>query len=202
MASGTNNNVPLLSIAMPTWNRSANLQEALMHLLPQVTPYSKQIQIIISDNGSTDDTQDVIKKVIHQYPELNIIANKNDTNLGFYGNLWKCRQLSSGKYLWVLSDDDYVCEGLIQEVIDSINISKKLAVIYLKINSTLTSFIRKRMSRDQLLAEEGYHIGLISSVIFLNEKQSDKALYEKYPTSAFLGFIFLLHAFVFSRNVI
>lgn len=202
MVSGTDNETVALSIAMPTWNRSNNLYEALTCLLPQIYNYSKQIEIIISDNASSDDTQDIITKFKDLYPSLNIITNRNNNNLGFYGNLRKCRELSSGKYLWILSDDDYVCPDLISVILNKIIEANEFAVIYLKNARLQSSFHSYNLDRDQLLIQEGAKIGLISSVLFLNKKEFDKVLYQQYSNSAFLGFIFLLNSFNFCKNVI
>jgi hypothetical protein len=51
-----------------------------------------------------------------------------------------------------------------------------------------------------VLYREGHNLGLISSVIFLNDKLNDEILYENYNESAFIGFIFLLNSFVFSKQ--
>lgn len=202
MEFGTGNNLPILSIAIPTWNRCESLNSALKYLLPQINNFSKQVEILISDNGSEDDTAKVVAMYINRYPELKIIANKNSTNLGFYGNLMKCRELSSGKFLWVLSDDDYVADGLIAEVMKNISSAEELAVIYLKNNVFQNELKSHKLNRDQLLIQEGFKIGLISSVLFLNNKENDEFIYEKYFNNAFLGFIFLLNAFNFNNQVI
>jgi glycosyltransferase involved in cell wall biosynthesis len=202
MVFGTDKILPLLTIAIPTWNRSRSLNIALEHLLPQVANYSKQIEIIISDNGSDDDTGTVVTKFIHSYPQLNIISNKNAENLGFYGNLRKCRKLSSGKYFWVLSDDDYVCEDIISAILQQIQGSNDFAVIYLKNNTHQSQLRNYNSNRDQLLIQESYNIGLISSVIFLNKKEFDESIYLKYNNSAFLGFLLLLNSFNFNTQVI
>ncbi|MDQ6890590.1 MAG: glycosyltransferase [Bacteroidota bacterium] len=191
-----------MSIAIPTWNRSQNLQEALTYLLPQINCCKGQIEIIISDNGSTDNTQSIVTKFIGLYPDLNIISNKNKENLGFYGNFRKCREIASGKYFWVLSDDDYVGPGLIHVILKKISESNDLAVIYLKLDKLQQSFHIYNLERDSLLIQEGYTIGLISSVIFLNSKEFDEAIYQKYTNSAFIAFIFLLNAFNYYKNVL
>lgn len=202
MVSGIDDKIPLLTIAIPTWNRSISLNKALEHLFPQLENYSKQIEIIISDNGSDDDTQYIIRKFIDQYQQLNIISNKNSANIGFYDNFKKCRELSSGKYLWVLSDDDYVCSDIITVILNKICETTEFAVLYLKNKTYQSQFLSYNLDSDQLLIQESYRIGLISSVIFLNKKEFDEILYKKYHDSAFIGFIFLLNSFNFNKNVI
>ena len=55
-----------LSIAIPTHNRAHFLKEELDILLPQVLTRKEEIEIIISDNVSTDDTE----SMIHKYMEI------------------------------------------------------------------------------------------------------------------------------------
>lgn len=194
-------NKPLLTIAIPTWNRSESLKTALEYLLPQIETYSEQIELIISDNNSEDQTQVIINDFLNKHHNLNIISNINTVNLGFYGNFRKCRELSSGKYIWILSDDDYVCSEVISNIIKEL-IESEFAVLYLKNNTSASSFVKIKLSRDLLISQESYNIGLISSVIFLNNKDFDEKLFKEYNKSAFIGFIFLLNSFNFDKRVI
>jgi abequosyltransferase len=56
------NEQPILTIAIPTYNRDFILSKALDNLLPQLSIYEDDIELIISDNASTDNTQEVIKE--------------------------------------------------------------------------------------------------------------------------------------------
>ena len=47
---------PLLTLAIPTYNRSAELQAMLVVLLPQLAGHD-EIDLYVSDNGSTDETE-------------------------------------------------------------------------------------------------------------------------------------------------
>src|SRR5689334_22793293 len=51
--------MPRLTIAIPTVNRAALLGRAIESALAQT---SKEVEIIVSDNGSTDETQAVIER--------------------------------------------------------------------------------------------------------------------------------------------
>ena len=50
---------PLLSVCIPTYNRSTFLQEALMNLLDNQKTCEFCVEILISDNCSTDETESV-----------------------------------------------------------------------------------------------------------------------------------------------
>ena len=62
---------------------------------------------------------------------MNIIHFKQVKNTGYYGNFKKCRELSTGDYFWLLSDNDYVANGLIDYLLD-ILINNKPSFVFLK----------------------------------------------------------------------
>ena len=92
---------PLVSIAMCTYNGSRFLEEQLISLVQQ--SYSN-IEIIITDDGSSDDTVDMIKRYMAQYS--NIKLSENETNLGFVKNFEKAISLCRGEYIALADQDD------------------------------------------------------------------------------------------------
>ncbi|MEM9680491.1 MAG: glycosyltransferase family 2 protein, partial [Bacteroidota bacterium] len=109
---------PLLTIAVPTWNRADILDDALSQLLPQIKHHSDRVEIIISDNASDDHTDQIIKKHCSLNSHLNIIHFTQNENTGYFGNFHKCRTLSSGEYFWLLSDNDFIANGLVDYVLE------------------------------------------------------------------------------------
>lgn len=68
---------PLLSICIPTWNRAEYLEKSLNSLVNQ--DEFAQVEVVISDNASTDGTQSLCEKFCSQYP--NIIYHRNEENI-------------------------------------------------------------------------------------------------------------------------
>lgn len=93
--------MPLLTIAIPTYNRAEILKQKLSFLFSII---DEDCLILISDNASEDNTIDIVKPFIEQFS--NIVYHKNTTNLGYDANVLKCVELSTTDYVWVLSDDD------------------------------------------------------------------------------------------------
>jgi glycosyltransferase involved in cell wall biosynthesis len=202
MESGINNVSPLLTIAIPTWNRASTIDKALEFLLDQVDEFKQYIEVVISNNASEDNTDEIINAHMNNYPNITYIYNVNEVNIGFFGNFKKCRELATGKYLWILSDDDFVCAHVIHEIIDTLTKGNEYSTIFLKNDFKLNFFEKYELSCEKLLEKETYNIGLISSVIFLNEKMNDKFLFDRYYESPFIGFIFLLNSFVYQKNTL
>ena len=87
---------PVVSIVFPTMNRKEMLLECLDSLYKQDYPKDK-IDIIIADNGSTDDSVSVIKK---KFPKVKIIQNKH--NLGSPLAINQCILKTKGDYIFRL----------------------------------------------------------------------------------------------------
>lgn len=101
----------LLTIAIPTFNRASEIKG----LLGQIFGFEiRDICVIVSDNGSSDDT---IKECMcfEKYDNFSLI--QNNTNLGFDQNLHRLINAASSKYIWFLSDDDRVTKELVLKVI-------------------------------------------------------------------------------------
>ena len=73
------NEKPLLSIFIPTYNRSKYLKRSLDSIIIQDEFLDGRVEIVISDNASTDDTEEVVKPYLEKY--TNIYYSKNTENV-------------------------------------------------------------------------------------------------------------------------
>jgi glycosyltransferase involved in cell wall biosynthesis len=97
-----------VTVAIPTYNRSNLLGGALASALAQDYP---DLQVLVVDNASTDDTEAVVRSFAH--PRVSYV--RNDSNLGCTGNLNRALELNSSCYLNILMDDDVLLPGFIAE---------------------------------------------------------------------------------------
>lgn len=104
---------PLLTIAIPTYNRVAYLGDLLSSLFDQLLtePF---VELIISDNASSDETPVLINEYRRRGLPLRYI--RNETNLGADGNILQCFEQARGKYVWIIGDDDILLEGCIKQL--------------------------------------------------------------------------------------
>src|SRR3989344_9093634 len=109
---------PLLSIAIPTYNRAGFLQILFDNIVPQIIAADDAIQICISNNASTDNTRPVIANVEEKHPGL-IKYHQQERNFGAHVNFLKVMDMSDGQFVWLLGDDDLVVESGIKKLIDS-----------------------------------------------------------------------------------
>lgn len=92
---------PLVSIGMPTYNGVRYICEAIESLLAQDYP---NFELIISDNGSTDETPRICRKYADRNPR--IVFYRSETNRGLVYNYNNLLTLASGKYFMWAADDD------------------------------------------------------------------------------------------------
>lgn len=96
------NELPLVSVVVPTYNRKKYVIKAIDSVLRQTY---KNIEIIVMDDCSPDNTSKAVSE--HFGQDLRVKIFKNETNLGFPENLNKGIALSQGKYIARTDDDDF-----------------------------------------------------------------------------------------------
>lgn len=101
-------NQPLLTIAVPTYNRAEKLKVLLENLLPQVAVLP-EVELLVSDNASPDDTQAIVEQAIAQGLRCEYI--RNSTNIEADPNFLQCYERARGKYVWIFGDDDVLLPG-------------------------------------------------------------------------------------------
>lgn len=94
-------NTPLVSIAICTYNGELFLQQQLNSILQQT--YTT-LEIIISDDCSTDGTQEIIQQYASADQRISYFFN--ETNLGFNKNFEKAILLCSAEYIAIADQDD------------------------------------------------------------------------------------------------
>jgi glycosyltransferase involved in cell wall biosynthesis len=91
-----------VSICIPQYNRIRFLLQSLETIAGQDYP---ELEVVISDDCSTDDTQERITSLIPGY-RFPIVYHRNQQNLGYDANYRKCIELATGEYCLVIGNDD------------------------------------------------------------------------------------------------
>jgi glycosyltransferase involved in cell wall biosynthesis len=99
---------PLVSICIPTYNQGEFIEHTINSILNQ--SYTN-LEIIVYDNCSTDNTEDIIKKI--DSPKIKYI--KNESNVGYVENCNRCLGASHGKYIALLHSDDIYESTFVEE---------------------------------------------------------------------------------------
>lgn len=109
---------PLVSVGVPVRNGSAELDKALVSLTCQT--YTN-IEIIVSDNASDDDTVDIVARAAASDPRVRLV--RQHKNIGMVANFRAVLDEAKGDYfLWAAHDDtresDYV-EQLLSRLVEA-----------------------------------------------------------------------------------
>ena len=92
-----------LQIIVITYNREKHVRNMLGMLLAANAP-TRELNILVLDNNSTDGTADVVKSF--QAAHANVSYQKNHYNLGIGGNIARAMEIANQEYVWILGDDD------------------------------------------------------------------------------------------------
>lgn len=96
----------LLSICIPTYMRADLLDISLNELL-SLNNFDDQVEVVISDNASTDNTSDIVRKYQEKYPYKRIRYYRSESNIGAVENSY--RVLSHGEGFYLKLFNDYIC---------------------------------------------------------------------------------------------
>jgi glycosyltransferase involved in cell wall biosynthesis len=116
-----------LSIVIPTADRANTLFYTLQTVLSQT--YTN-LQIIVSDNNSIDDT----KKVVHSFSDQRIKYLNTGRRLGMSNNWEFALSFVDGDFVFFLGDDDGLLPNACQDVVNLINKFNVKAVTWSKAN--------------------------------------------------------------------
>lgn len=117
---------PLISILIPTYNRAIYLKDIIERLLCQTY---KNIEIIITDDCSTDNTKEV---VLSFSKENRIRYIRRDVNMWPYLNFFTTLCFDScGQFAFYHADDDYVVDNnWLAEVVELLNTNFQIGMVH------------------------------------------------------------------------
>jgi abequosyltransferase len=104
-----------LSICIPTFNRAPFLAELLDSIVSQSHP---EVEVVVSDDASPDDTAEVAKSYGNRIPNYRVI--RQPANIGLDRNFLAVVEAASGDFVWLMGDDDRLEPGGIDRVLEAL----------------------------------------------------------------------------------
>jgi abequosyltransferase len=176
----------LLTIAIPTYNRSKYLNLCLAQIGNQFHGNEQIIELLVSDNNSTDNTEEIVQKYISQGYPIKYVKNKQ--NIGPDHNFLQCFNLAKGKYVLIFGDDDTLADGVINLILNILRKSN-YGIVHLSTRhkngfaTKITTILSGKKNYDyaiydntkEFIKDVNYSFGFISGNI-VNKTLVDKTI--------------------------
>jgi abequosyltransferase len=104
-----------LSVCIPTYNFGGFIGETLDSIVRQATD---EVEIVVLDGGSTDNTTEVVEGFRRNFPRLRYY--RQDFKGGIDRDMAKSVELAHGEYCWLFSSDDVMTEGAVDRILGKI----------------------------------------------------------------------------------
>jgi glycosyltransferase involved in cell wall biosynthesis len=106
----------LLTIGIPTFNGAGSILDAVESCLESIVfSESEDIEILVVDNCSTDDTYQIVTRFVENHPGVVRII-RNEQNIGLDRNIDRVVESSKGQYVKLLGDDDVVSRDFVKSI--------------------------------------------------------------------------------------
>lgn len=127
----------LLTVCIPTFNRVDFIKKQMSFFQSQIKNNKRLIEdvaFIVANNASTDNTA----KFLLEYRKDNDFFEyiTNSSNLGLVGNIVNLLNFLVTEYVWFVSDDDELRDGIIEEVLKIIKLYSNPEFIFLNYSSS------------------------------------------------------------------
>jgi abequosyltransferase len=171
---------PLLTIAIPTFNRVECLKLLINSIVKQTSEnfLGRNFELLICNNASTDGTEEYLNDL----ESLTGIRVVNHTqNCGAVDNVLHCFDLAKGQFVWVMGDDDVPLMGAINAVMECIECEQP-ALMYLPskwVVGDLGELAKNRILTNKVSVTDSLTLAVRASVYvtFLSSWIVNKGLY-------------------------
>lgn len=159
--------MPLLSICIPTFNRSEELKKCLNNIIRQIVDNKFQhlVEIIVTDNASTDDTKAMISRV--RESDVILRYHRNQENIGYDRNLDMALGLAQGVYCWTINDNTIIIDSALVKLTGILEDINYAALVLRPYDENAKMILHK--NGVEYLEQEGLLGGKLSRCIFRRE---------------------------------
>ena len=185
----------LISICIPTYNRSELLNENLRRLL-LCEEFDSSVELVISDNCSTDSTKEVVSSYIRKFPEKRIVYNRNEVNIRDK-NFLKVLSLGNGEYLKLYNDYTCLCNddlALMKSIIRSCKAKREQLFFYDNLRTKANKYDQIKIAgTDGFVRLVNNKITWISNFGCWREQLCELHEYDQYSNLQLLQAFWTLH---------
>lgn len=116
---------PLVSLFVVTFNQEAFVAECILSAVAQDYP---NVEIVVSDDASTDDTGDIVRRLAREHD--NVVVLTSNGRLGVTGNCNRALEACHGKYIAFMAGDDGLLPGKLTAQVAWLEQDERRALCY------------------------------------------------------------------------
>jgi abequosyltransferase len=171
-----------LSICIPTLNHGSYIGATLESIVSQL---GNDVELVLVDGGSGDETADVIRAFQERSPQVHCWKTAQETSSapapsaeGFDRDCDRAVEVASGEYCWLMSDDDILKPAAIRRVLEEVSRGYELVIVNAEVrNADLSELIESRRMKttadrtytpeqsDEFLGDVGHYLSYVGGVV-------------------------------------
>jgi abequosyltransferase len=190
-----------LSICIATLNRGALIGQTLDSIVSQL---NDEVEIVIVDGASTDNTEEVVRSYQQRHACLRYVrlAQKGGVDQDYS----RAVEHATGEYCWLFSDDDLVKTGAIDLVLDTLRAGPSLVIVNAEVqNAGLTRTLKTscldltettcytEQESDRLFQDAGNYLSFIGCVVI------KRSLWDSRDKKTYYGTLFVHMGVIFQK---
>lgn len=173
----------ILSIIVPTYNRG-NVLNNMLEILQQYVIKGFCFDLIICNNGSTDNTKEVIDKWISSFPSCKIVNHSH--NVGYDRTVALGLKEVKTEYYYLLSEKSMISMETLSWIFEMIKKERPNALI-LKTTSCLDVSSEIYSDVNALMSKQGWHLTNVCSCVIRSEAINNNSI-SRYLDSLYVHY--------------
>ncbi|MDQ8728051.1 glycosyltransferase family 2 protein [Bradyrhizobium sp. LHD-71] len=154
---------PLITIAIPTFNRATLLKGCVASALSQTYPH---LEVVVSNNASTDGTLSVLS----EFDDARLRVITQATNIGMHPNWNACLANAKGDYIVFVSDDDRIAPTFLEQCTRLIRQQPQLPIVIALSNIHAAALQRTKPAHTSRFHDTGVWNGTEILTDFLTDQ--------------------------------
>lgn len=176
------NSKSLVTVGIPTYNRAHLIKRSITSIINQ--DYDT-IEIVISDNASTDETPLICQELCKQYERIKYI--RQPTNYGPTKNFLEVLEHSNGEFFMWLADDDYLDSSYVSKCVNFLQENPDYSLVCGR------RFYFREDNKQDLGEREFIYEGQTTQLCQENATERVKAYYQQVGDNGFMYGLFRRH---------